>query len=360
MRKPGSLALFLALALPAALGLAAERPGGGDPLAPARRAAAEGRITEALDLLSRLAAGGYRTPELFDLRARLSLVAGDRGGAERDWRRAASLDPSASGPRLALAKLYAERGLWANAIDAYREVLLYRPRQPEAILGLVEAFDRSGRKYGARRLLQTASEVVDDRRIQERWAQVAAASGRPAEAMQALRRIAGKLTGTPRRDVLRKLASLELDQGQTKEALVDLQEALKIETAAGGVTPETYDLLARPTDDLAQQTLAAVGETVRQLDDQALSREEAFGRITADRERLAGVQALLAPVQAPEARRIAQAGRAYAYSLLDEAAVNALTYVDLGLKERREAFRSTRKAAQGELERLARPSSGGT
>ena len=348
-----------ALAVTAAAVAVAEPGGAGSPLTPALRAMGEGRFQDALDILNRLVAGGYRPPELFDLRAQIDLAMGDDDDAERDWRRAASLDPVAGGPRLALGRLYTRRALWPEAIGAYREVLLYQPRNVEAILGLVNALQRNGRSVSARNLLETAAATVGDTRIQQRWAQVAAELGRPEEAERALSQVASRLEGLPKRDVLKRLAGLYTKGGRTTEAYYVLEEALRIEASTGGVTAGTYDLAMQPTDRLAQQALSAVGRALQVLDEGTTPREEVLADAQTARAQLAELGRFVGEVDPPRERRVAHAARAYAYSLANEAAVNALSYVDLGLSDRREAFVTARDAARNQMSRLAKATSDG-
>lgn len=347
------------LVVAAGAAVAAETGSVGSPLTPALRAMGEGRFQDALDILNRLVAGGYRPSELFDLRAQIDLAMGNDDDAERDWRRAASLDPVGSGPRLALGRLYTRRALWPEAIAVYREVLLYQPRNVEAILGLVNALQRNGRSVSARNLLETAAAAVGDTRIQERWAQVAAELGRPEEAVRALNQVAARLDGLPKRDVLKRLAGLYTKAGRTTEAYYVLQEALRIEASARGVAAATYDLAMQPADRLAQQALSAVGRALQVLDEGTAPREEVFADAEAARAQLAELGRFVSEVNPPGERRVVHAARTYAYSLANEAAVNALSYVDLGVNDRREAFVTARDAARTEMSRLAKATSGG-
>jgi tetratricopeptide (TPR) repeat protein len=361
MRSPGPLRLLAVVALlwPARLWAADEGKAGPSPFAPALRAMSEGRFRTALDALTSLANAGNRTPELFDLRAQVWLAMGDPDNAERDWQRAASLDPLATGPRLSLGRLYTSRALWPEAVAAYREVLLTQPRNVEAILGLFNALQRSGRTVGARKLLETAAGVIDDSRIQERWAQVASELGRPADAERALKQIVQRVNGSAKRDVLKKLASLYTAQDRPGEALASLREALAIEAASGGVTGETYDLARQPADRLVQEALTSAGRSLRDLDEGKLTREEAFERLQSIRSELADLEGFAGEVTPPTDRARAHAARAYAYSLAEEAVVDALTYVDLGEDDWRGKFGATRDAARAELSRLARSSATG-
>lgn len=336
---------------------APEPAGAPSPLAPALKATAEGRLHDALDIINRLAAGGYRTPDLFDLRGQVDLALGDDDNAERDWRRAASLDPANVSSRLALGQLYARRALWPEAIAAYREVLLAAPRNVEAILGLVTALQRNGQTVSARKLLETSAKVIDDRRLQERWAQVAAESGRPQEAERALTQLAERLQGPARLTPLKKLATLYTSQGRTAEAFAASQQALKIEAAAGRLTAEVYDLAMQPADRLAQQALAAVAKSVKDLDEGTTTREVTFEETQKATTQVAQLAAFVNGIEPPLDRRVVHAARSYAYSLANEAAVNALSYVDLGLADRRDAFASARDAARNEMGRLTKSAS---
>lgn len=318
----------------------------------ARRAAAEGRPREAIDILDRAISAGRRSSELFDLRGQLSLALGDEEAAERDWRRSAQLDPDNPTPRIALGRIYRQRGLWPDAIRAYREVLLRDSRNVNAILGLSEALQRMGRAVGAKRLIEAAGEALDDPRIQQRWAQVALDSGRPDEAERALKQIAGNLDGPPKRDVIQRLAELYVSQGRYEEALAALGEAGTI-GAPGEVSREAYDLLAKATDNLVRLRISALGETLQQLDAAGISREEALAQTEATGAKLADIDALLQRVAVPESRTLEHSTRLYAYSLANEAAFNALAYVDLGLAGKRDDFAARWKAAQTEMAALS-------
>jgi tetratricopeptide (TPR) repeat protein len=360
MRQPGQLtagglpaiaALFLGLVLSGPL--SAQQPAAPTACDQARALAAEGRAKQAIDLLDRAAASGYRTAELYDLRGQLSLATGDAEAAERDWRRAAQLDPTAARPRLQLGRLYARRGLWADAIAYYREILLTDPRNADAVLGLAEAYEKSGRRVGAQKLLQAASEAIDDRRIHERWARMAREAGRPEDAERALRRIAVSAQGAAKRDALLALAELYLAEDDPERALTAAREALAVERPAGEMSAETYDAIALATDHEVAQIGEGLGAVLAALEGGSLAREEAFSAATALRSRLTEAEGLLAEVGAPEARRSAQTQRAFAYALAAEAALNALVSVDLGLPDRREAFNARMAEARAEIARLS-------
>jgi len=297
---------------------------------------------------------------IYELRAELHMALGDRDSAERDWRRAAQLDPTNVRSRLALGKLYGRQGLWADAIAHYREILLTEPRNADAVLGLAEAYEKIGRTVGAQNLLRAASETIDDRRIHERWARMAVEAGRPEDAEQALRRVADSAEGMAKRDALVSLAELYLKLNRPQDALHAAREALSIEKPAGAVTDTTYDAIALATDYEVRQVAAGLGSTLEALDGKSLAREEAFAAVEAARARLAEAQRLLSEVTPPDTRRALHARRLYAYALADEAALNALASVDLGLADRREAFTARLTEAQAEIERLSTAVRSGT
>jgi len=361
MRNPGQLILrrLRARAWLALLGpLLASAAWAADP-APAgvcdqaRRLAADGRVKQAVEVLDNAAAVGLRTPELYDLRAQLRLATGDQDAAERDWRRAAQLDPANSRSRLSLAKLYGRRGLWSDAIACYREILLVEPRSADAVLGLAEAYQKIGRTVGAQNLLQAASADLDDRRVHERWARMALEAGRPQDAEHALRRIVAMTDGLARRDALISLAQLYLSLDRPQDALAAAREAVSIEKPTGAVSETTYDAIALATDYEVQQIGRSLQDTLTGLDARSLIREDAFTAIVATRARLAEAQELLSQIAAPESRRSAHARRLYAYALADEASLNALANVDLGLADQRTAFATRLAEAQSEIDRLA-------
>jgi len=328
------------------------------PYDPARRAAAEGRPKQGIGILDRLAAAGHRTSELYDLRAQLHLAVGDEDAAERDWRRAAQLDPTNVRSRLALGRLYGRRGLWGDAIAPYREVLLIDPRNADAVLGLADAYQKIGRTVGAQNLLEAAAEALDDRRIDERWVRVALAAGRTGDAEQALRRMVASSQGAARRDALLSLAQLYLSTDRPTEALTVAREALAIEKPAGAVTEATYDVIALAADADVEEMGRSLRQTLDALDVNSLTREEAFSALDAMRRRLSETVTLLTETGAPESRRSAQATRLYAYALADEAALNALTSVDLGSADQRVACGKRLEEAAREIRRLTPPPTG--
>jgi tetratricopeptide (TPR) repeat protein len=350
LRRLGAGAVLLPLLASAAWAADPATAGACDQ---ARRLAADGRVKQAIEVLDRAAAVGLRTTELYDLRAQLHLATGDQDAAERDWRRAAQLDPANSRSRLSLAKLYARRGLWGDAIAYYREILLVEPRNADAVLGLAEAYQKIGRTVGAQNLLQAASEDLDDRRVHERWARVAEEAGRPQDAEHALRRIVAMSEGTARRDALLALAQLYLSLSRPQDALAAAREAVSIGKPAGPVSEATYDSIALATDYEVQEIGRRLQGTLGGLDSRSLIREEAFAAIVTTRARLADAQELLSQIGAPEARRSAHARRLYAYALADEASLNALANVDLGLADQRTAFDARLAEARTEINRLS-------
>jgi tetratricopeptide (TPR) repeat protein len=325
----------------------------------ARRAATEGRREEAIDIIDRALAAGRRSSELYDLRGQLHQALGDEQAAERDWRRAADLDAANAAPRIALARLHLQRGLWPDAIRTYREVLLRHPRHVDAILGLSEALRRMGRTVGAQRLIEAAGQTIRDPRVQQRWAQVALESGRPDEAERALKQIAANLTGAAKREVIQRLAELYVGQGRYQEALAALEEARAIGGSAGQLGEQAYDLLAEATDNLIRLRISDLVETLQQLDAAKLSREEALQRAEATRAQLGQIDQLVAGVTVPKSREPLHASRLYAYSLASEAAFNALAYIDLGLASKRDDFANRWRAAQTEMALLRRAQSAG-
>ena len=325
----------------------------------ARRAATEGRAREALEILDRALSAGRRSAELYDLRGQFHLALGDTPAAERDWRRAAELDPANAGARTALGRLYLQRGLWGDAIRIYREVLLRNSRNVDALLGLSDALGRMGRTVGSRRLIEAAGQAIDDPRIQQRWAQVALESGQPDEAESALKRIADRLDGSAKRDVMVRLAELYVAEGRYDEAVAVLQQAQAIGGAPQAATTETYDLLVEATDNLVRRRVSALEETLQQLDASSLSREEALARAERTRMQLTEIDRLVEQIAVPDSRKQRHATRMYAYSLVNEAAFNALAYIDLGLPGKRDAFAARWRTAQAEMAQLGGPHAAG-
>ncbi|MGQ9733122.1 MAG: tetratricopeptide repeat protein [Candidatus Zipacnadales bacterium] len=323
-----------------------------DPFQAARQAAASGDLKRAIAVLDRLAGSGYRVPQLYDLRAQYQLASGDELAAERDWQRAAALDPNHISSRLSLAQLHARHGLWPDAMNRYREVLLLNPWNVSAILGLSEAYDRMGRKVSAQELIEAASEVIDDRRLQERWVRMALDAGRPADAERALKRMAGSVAGVERSDLLVRLAELYLTTGQPENALAVAREALNTERPAGSLSKGTYDVLALATDYEVEQVIQRLTEAWHGLAEQTASREEIFASIEAHRARLAELEELLTGIAPPSERDRVHATRLYVYALVEEASLNLLVYVDVGSHERLSAFERRLDEARTELRRL--------
>ncbi len=322
------------------------------PTEAARRLVAEGKVGAAIDVLNRVSDAGRRSVEVLDLRAELHLMQGNDAAAERDWLRAAQLEPTAISPRLALARLHSHRALWPDAVALYREVLLFAPRNVDAILGLANALQHSGRTVGARRLIEAAAETIGDRRIQEQWARMALEAGHPEDAEKALRLIVDGLQGIAKTDALNRLASLYAKSGRLDEALAAVRESLTIERAAGKTTNATYDLMADVADQTVTKITAGIGATLAELGNGALHREHALAETARVRERLTDVESLVQGIDAPADRGAANAGRLYAYSLAGEAVVSALTYVDVGGDSRRATYLRALKSTQKELRRV--------
>jgi tetratricopeptide (TPR) repeat protein len=289
---------------------------------------------------------------VYDLRAQAEMARGRLDAAEGDWRRATQLDAGDVPSRLALARLLGAKGLWADAAALYREVLLIDPRSADAVLGLGEAYEKMGRKVGARGLMAAAAQSGTDRRVCERWARLALDAGELEEARTALERVVALSEGTAKRDAMVELVELYMRMDQPDAALRAAAEALAIEAPAGPVSLALYDAVALATDQEVLQVGERLERTLSALQARSLTREEVFAAVEAERSRLGQVQRTLTGLTPPPERRKAQAARLFGYALADEAALQALMCVDLGEADHREAFATRWDEARREIGRL--------
>lgn len=318
----------------------------------ARRLAASGRPKQAIEVLDRAASAGLRTPALYNLRAQLRASLSDWDGAERDYQRAAQLDPSDVHSRLSLGKLYQSRGLWSQAVTCYREILILTPRNADAVLGLAQAYEMMGRAVAAQNLLRSASTVISDSRIHERLARMAMAAGNAKDAEAALDRLASSVEGKAKRDALIRLAELRLSAGRLDEAMDVARQALAMERPSGALSDTTYDVMALATDAEVRQVSESIRALVDKLERKEMTREEVFTSIEGLQARLARAERTVSELAAPGSRREAHVGRLFAYALALEAAVHALTFVDVGVQGQREMLAARLEAAQHEMDRL--------
>lgn len=122
------------------------------------------RFAEAQDLLERASKGGgrkwaaaLRSASYWNLlrQAAAARAKGDARAAQGLLERAVKLDPRESVGQIALADLRLAAGDLAGAERGYRQALQAKPRDPQALRGLITVYTRQGRSSEAEALAQT-------------------------------------------------------------------------------------------------------------------------------------------------------------------------------------------------------------
>ena len=311
----------------------------------ARQALNGGNATKALDLIAQaLQAGENRTPALL-LRAQAyaALQAPER---QRDALAAALAgDKTLYQPRLVLAALARDRGLWQSAAQIYRDAIAAQPTSAAAYVALASLYQDQRRSGEALQVLQDGVKAAP-----ENLSLLYVLGGEykrrgmlgPAEETYAT--LAGLAAGQQKADALYELGRIYIDAGQYTAAFEALRQAAE---AAPAGQAQHYAELFVACDRTVGQGLEAGFKALADLEGhpQAAPREEVYQRLNAALAQIQKIKDFATPLKLPEDQQLVLDQRVLYYAAAFEAVTWALDYVDTGnagsraraLQRRREA-----------------------
>lgn len=314
-------------------------------LAAAEAKLREGDMPRALDLITQALQAGENATQAYLLRARIyaTLQAPD---LQREALTAAIAgDKTLYGPRLQLAALERDRGLWQNAVTLYREAIAAQPDQAAAYVSLAALLNDRRRPAEALRTLQEGVAAspksvsllfVLAKEYQRRGALPAAE--------ETYAKIAALAEGPEKARALQELGRIYVEANQYSAAFDVLREAA--DQAPSGVA-ELYKELFVACDKAVAQALQGGFAALEAMGSpaQPLPREEVFQRLTTAERQISKIEAFAAPLEFSGPEQSVLQDRQLYYSRALEALTYALEYVDTGnaaaktaaLERRREA-----------------------
>ncbi len=180
-----------------------------------------GRLEEALSAYQRAIELRPEDPENHWRHGMVALEMGDRGGAERDFRKSLALDSSFQEGRLALARLLSQSGRAAEAVELLGEIDL---ETAAAKVALAEAHLAAERYDLARSLLEDAVRLEPENT--RALAILGPVYGRAGELPAAARTLEKAIAlGETSPEIRRNLALVYLQQGKPQAAIAELRKA---------------------------------------------------------------------------------------------------------------------------------------
>ncbi len=318
-------------------------------LAAARTELQEGNTTRALDLIAQaLQAGEDRTQALL-LRAQCYAALRTLDLQREALVAAIASDRTLYEPRLVLAALERDRGLWQTAIGVYRNAIAAQPQQAPAYVALSAVYLGQQRPAQALKVLQEGVKAAPENlsllfvlggEYQRR--------GSLAAAEETYGRIAALAQGPRKAEALQKLGRIYIDAAQYAAAFEALKEAA--EYAPAGQTQRCAELFVA-CDKAVGQALEAAFQALADLESptKPAPREKVFQRMMAAAAQTERITDFAAPLQLSEDQQWALEERQLYYLRVAEAVTYALEYVDTG----REGAKKT--ALQRQKEAAAMP-----
>lgn len=296
----------------------------------ARKALREGEARRALDLISQaLQAGEDRTQALL---LRAEAYAALRAPEQQREALTAAIagDKTLYEPRLELAALERDRGLWQAAIALYREAIAAQPTQAAAYVALAALYQDRRRPQESLKVLQEGAKAAPDNlALLYVLAGEYKRRGNLAAAEDIYARIAALAQGAQKARALQELGQIYVGAGQYAAAFEALREAAQY--APSEQTPAYAELFVA-CDRAVGQALQAAFQALADLESptRPLPREQAYQRLTATAAQIRKISDFAAPLRLPEDQQLLLAQRVLYYSVAEEAVTNALVYLDTG------------------------------
>ncbi|MGC9318333.1 MAG: tetratricopeptide repeat protein [Armatimonadota bacterium] len=328
--------------------------GAADALAEAQAAFEAGELDRAARLLSDFKDAHQPTGRYYLLRARLSMARQHRDDAVADLRQAVALQPDLVEARVWLARLLDDGGLWQEAITHYEQALAVEPGRLEALLGLARIYRDHGHRRKAIELLTEAVDAgVEDPALLTLLGDLQALEDRSELAeryyMQAVAASGGERAAT----ILERLGALYADQHRHREALSCYLKAAELNPSRASMLQRRYREVMTAADSSVYEALTSGWSAFEDYVQSDIGEREMVYRKLADtRAQLEEAMRFADSITPPTDERAEHARRQYAYSLAVEAAVAALTYIDLAQEPMRDRAARRHREALAELSAL--------
>ncbi|MCD6359832.1 MAG: tetratricopeptide repeat protein [Armatimonadetes bacterium] len=323
-------------------------------LVPAASAFNRGEFKKALGLVQDVISGGAATGQAYLLRARCHLALNEEEAAMGDLRRAIEASPDLVEAHVRLARLLSKRGLWQVAAARYQAALDIAPDNREALQGLARLYRDNGHRRRAIELLEAAPSSSSDAGIVLMLADLYAQEGDEAGAQSAYLRAVTLSDGEGKAVALERLGDFYVSIRRHRDALTCYLKAAQLSLNRSTVARRRYEEVMSAADSAVLDEMTASWDAFASyVDDGDGERELVFIRMAQARAHVDEAMRFADSIVPPDELKSQHARRKFAYSLVYEAMVTALSYLDLGGEDMLNRARKRHDEAVAEFERLS-------
>ncbi len=326
-----------------------------DILAPARAALADGRPEKALELAEGAQQAGADRVKVLLLKAEIFAQMHRVDDQRKMLLAAVAEDDSLCLPRLVLASIEEQRGLWQQAEEYYKQAIAADSCYADAYLRLARLYEHYGQPIRALRKLQ---EAVENNPQDMTLLQALGAALKQRGMLQPAELVYGRILaeGDKQMQALahRSLGDIYEQVGQYKEAFDCYVRAEKLLGDSGSLAQEGYDRIFATADGTVIQALNNGWQLFDAfIEDGPVAREDAYLVLDDSAWQVEQIKQFLQQVKPPEGRLEVHSQRELFYAVAHEALVTAQVYLDTGETSLLDAAQQRR--TQANQERLAIP-----
>ncbi len=337
-----------------------EGPGPDPAIAAVERAYENGNLDAARSLLADYVEERGPSSRTHFLRARLSLAAQQRDDAIDHLEQAVALEPGFVEARVWLARLLAERGLWQKAIEQYERALESDPLDLEALLGLARLYRDHGHRRQAISLLREADDAGQhDPSLLMLLGALQGHEDNVELAERYFLRAASQTSGERRAAALERLGDLYVGIDRHREALRCYLQAAELNPSRTSMVKRRYREVMTAADGAVHDALTSGWSAFQDFVENDIGeREVVYRTLTEVSAQLREALRFADSVKPPDDLKAEHARRQLAYSLAAEAAVSALSYLDIGNESMLKRATSGQGEALAEFQRLQQNTEG--
>ena len=328
---PGQVATPLAQAeKPALPAVSPPAPAGHGYLDAARKALNQGEATHALDLIAAaIQSGEDRTAALL-LRAQAYGKLQDPQEQRDALAAAIASDKTLYEPRLLLAGLERDRGLWQDAVALYRDAIAAQPTQAAAYVALSGLYLDQRLPAEALKVLQEGVKTAPQNlSLLYVLAGEYKRRGMLAAAEETYATLAGLASNGQKADALDELGAIYIHAREYGAAFDALRQAGEVNPAGAAAH---YGELFEACDQTVGQALDSGFQALADLDSTSkpAPREQVFQRLNAALGQIQKIRDFATPLKLAEEQQEVLDQRILYYAAAFEAVTWALDYVDTG------------------------------
>ena len=301
-----------------------------DFLTAARKALQEGNATRALALIASALQAEEDRPQALLLRAQCYATLRSPDLQRESLAAAIAADKSLYEPRLMLAALERDRGLWQSAATMYRDAIAVAPTQAAAYVALSSLYLDQRLASEALKVLQEGAQAApEDLSLLYVLAGEYKRRGTLAAAEETYAKLAALAPGAQKATALQELGRIYINAGQFAAAFEALKGAAQYAPAGQA---KRYAELFVACDRAVGQSLDAAFSALADLDrpTRPAPREEVFEKLGAAATQIKKIEEFAAPLELPDEEQLGLAERQLYYSRAAEAVTYALRFVDTG------------------------------